>query len=343
MRKISVIIPCYNVERWIDRCMMSIEVQTIGMEELEIICIDDASTDNTWNHLKKWKQRYPEHIVLIRQEVNKRQGAARNIGLQYASAEWIAFIDADDWLESDCLEQLYTPIVQYDCDVSFCDWTADMSDLFTCFEKDDAKKAEGDFYGVADTEEKKKKWIGRRVLGDSVCGKIIRKSIIFENKIFFPEELAYEDMYWVPLLHVYVKSAYKVGKKMYHYFVGDNSTVRSKNSDHHIDWITIQLMKWNDYQKRGLLEKYRTELEQDALNDAVCFMKMLTLQYDRPPFSLFLLERELIGQYIPKYQDNLYLANCTEIFSVLLEALYCPLNKSEFQMFVTEAKKYWGE
>lgn len=102
-------------------------------------------------------------------------------------------------------------------------------------------------------------------------------------------------------------------------------------------------MKWNDYQKRGLLEKYRTELEQDALNDAVCFMKMLTLQYDRPPFSLFLLERELIGQYIPKYQDNLYLANCTEIFSVLLEALYCPLNKSEFQMFVTEAKKYWGE
>ena len=82
MKKISVIIPCYNVERWVDRCLTSIIRQTTGINELEIICIDDASTDNTWEHLQEWEQRYPENILLIRQEVNRRQGTARNIGLR---------------------------------------------------------------------------------------------------------------------------------------------------------------------------------------------------------------------------------------------------------------------
>ena len=91
MKKVSIIIPCYNVERWIDRCMTSIAVQTMGIDDLEIICIDDASTDGTWKHLQKWEQSFPENVLLIRLEENRRQGAARNIGLQYASAEWISF------------------------------------------------------------------------------------------------------------------------------------------------------------------------------------------------------------------------------------------------------------
>ena len=92
---VSVIIPCYNVESYIDRCLASITVQTIGMENLELICVDDASADGTWNRLLLWEQLYPEQVILIRQEVNRRQGAARNLGLQYASADWVSFVDAE--------------------------------------------------------------------------------------------------------------------------------------------------------------------------------------------------------------------------------------------------------
>lgn len=127
MRKISVIIPCYNVASYVDRCITSIVVQTIGIDNLEIICIDDASTDHTWEHLQKWEQKFPENILLIRQEVNRRQGAARNVGLQYASADWVAFVDADDWLEPDYFEQLYAPVTQFECDVVSCDWRRDVS------------------------------------------------------------------------------------------------------------------------------------------------------------------------------------------------------------------------
>ena len=113
MKKISVIIPCYNIAPWIDRCMASIAVQTIGLDDLEVICIDDASTDGTWEHLQRWERKFPDHILLIRQDVNRRQGAARNLGLQYASAPYIAFVDGDDQLEPDYFEQLYAPIAHH--------------------------------------------------------------------------------------------------------------------------------------------------------------------------------------------------------------------------------------
>ena len=105
MAKISIIIPCYNVAEYIDRCLNSIISQTIGLEALEIICIDDASTDNTWQKLQQWEHSYPEQILLVHCDNNARQGTARNIGLSYASSLWISFIDSDDWIEPDyCCE-----------------------------------------------------------------------------------------------------------------------------------------------------------------------------------------------------------------------------------------------
>ena len=108
MSKVSIIIPCYNVSEYIDRCLESITVQTIGVDNLEIICVDDASTDDTWDKLQQWEQRFPEQIILIHCKTNGRQGTARNIGLEYASSPWISFIDSDDWIEPDYFEKLYT-------------------------------------------------------------------------------------------------------------------------------------------------------------------------------------------------------------------------------------------
>lgn len=72
MFKISVIIPCYNVSSYIDRCLTSIVNQTIGVGCLQIICIDDASTDDTLLCLQKWEQQYPDNIVLIHLDVNNQ-------------------------------------------------------------------------------------------------------------------------------------------------------------------------------------------------------------------------------------------------------------------------------
>ena len=109
MKKITVIVPCYNAVQWLPKCFVSLAEQTIGIEELEIIFVDDASTDKgqTWEMLQEFERAFPESIMIIHLEENMRQGGARNIALQYASGEYISFVDADDFVTKDFLEKVY--------------------------------------------------------------------------------------------------------------------------------------------------------------------------------------------------------------------------------------------
>ena len=79
MAEISVIVPCYNVAPYIDRCLTSITSQTLDLSLLEIICIDDASTDSTWNKLQQWETNFPENIMIIHCEENGGLSKVRNI------------------------------------------------------------------------------------------------------------------------------------------------------------------------------------------------------------------------------------------------------------------------
>lgn len=338
MKKISVIIPCYNVSQYIDRCMASIVEQTIGLGSLEIICVDDASEDDTWMCLQRWEQRFSENIILIHLETNGRQGAARNVGLSYASAKWIAFVDADDWLEPDYFEQLYRPTEIYDVDVVACGTGEDTSVSLTYFNEDDRGIEEDEYY-IADKIEITKMWLRYKLLGSGACAKIIRRNLIVEHELFFIEGLAYEDRHWIPLLHIYATHAYIIGKKLYHYYMSPDSTVRSRNKDYHIDWITVQIMKWKDYRNRGgLFQEFQKELEEDALDDAVGFMKMLIMRYDQPSFSMFQLEKELINQYVPDYKENPYIDDYIGAAQVFLKMLYSPLDKTEFYRLIKQLK-----
>lgn len=337
MKKISVIIPCYNVAPYIDRCMMSIVTQTIGVDDLEIICVDDASTDDTWAHLQRWEQQFTNSIILIRLDVNRRLGAARNIGFSYASAEWISFVDADDWLEPDYFELLYRPVEIYKVEVVVCGIREDTSESLTFFSNAD-RCGEKDEYYIADEKRITKMWIRYKILGSSSCAKIIHRDLIINHNLFFVEGLVYEDHHWIPLLHIYATHAYVIGEKLYHYYHNIHSIVRSKNEDYHIDWVTVQMLKREDYRRRGLFQEFREELEEDALDDAVGFMKMLILRYDQPSFSLFQLEKEFIQQFIPDYKSNAYVDDYIGLATTFLEMLYSFVSKSEFQRIVEQLK-----
>lgn len=342
MKKISVIIPCYNVAPYIDRCLTSVLNQTTGPADLEIICIDDASSDDTWIHLQRWKSLWPDQMVLYRQKVNGRQGTARNIGLSIASADWITFVDADDWLEADCFERLYGPVTRFECDVVCCGWVRDYADSLTCFDDENRNAGAGEEqYIIGDGAELTRYLLRFKKLGAGPVGKLIRRKLLLDCEIFFPEGLAYEDHYWSPLLHVYAEKIYFTGKNLYHYYVNPHSTALSRNSDHHMDWITVQMMKWKDYKKRGIWDRYCKELEHDALRDAWGFLLWMIMQYDRPSFSLFRLEREFIREHVPDYRSDPYIADFTELYRFLLEVLYSSVNREEFLQIVDQVKRHW--
>lgn len=94
--KISIIVPCYNVQKYVMRCFWSIYNQTYGFENLEVIFVDDLSEDNTWPILESLQKRYPGNVVSLKAKNKGRCGGARNLGMDVCSGKYITFVDADD-------------------------------------------------------------------------------------------------------------------------------------------------------------------------------------------------------------------------------------------------------
>ena len=113
---ISVIIPVYNAEQYIKRCLNSVLNQTFN--DYEIIMVNDGSTDGSLEILKKYESQNSKLKVITQK--NLKAAAARNSGLKYASGEYIAFIDADDYVHNDYLRILYENMVHFKADVSTC-------------------------------------------------------------------------------------------------------------------------------------------------------------------------------------------------------------------------------
>jgi len=116
MPKISVIIPVYNVENYLEKCLLSVMWQTFN--DIEIICVNDGSTDNSRIILEKYQKR-DSRIKIIDKE-NGGLSSARNAGMKVATGEFYSFIDSDDWIENTMLEKLYNNITSLNTDISIC-------------------------------------------------------------------------------------------------------------------------------------------------------------------------------------------------------------------------------
>lgn len=117
IKKLSVIVPCYKVEKYLPRCLDSLVNQTL--EEIEIICINDGSPDNCINILKEYKKKYPEKIVIIDKK-NEGVWKGRKDGIKIATGEFISFVDSDDYVSLEWAKKLYDAAVSQDADISVC-------------------------------------------------------------------------------------------------------------------------------------------------------------------------------------------------------------------------------
>ena len=109
MKKISLIMPVYNTADYLDISIGSVLEQTIGLDQIELIIVDDHSDDGrTVEKLKEYESQFPDNIILILNDSNMGPGGCRNTALEYASAEYVFFLDSDDWIDRDAFECLYT-------------------------------------------------------------------------------------------------------------------------------------------------------------------------------------------------------------------------------------------
>ena len=250
-KKISIILPCYNVEQYLDRCFNSLKNQTLGFENIELIFVNDASTDGTLAKLTSLEEQYPDNIIVINFTENRRQGTARNVALEYASAPYIGYVDSDDWVDVTMFEKMISTIEKYDCDFVECRWDLARDEKH----RTSVKKIGDNGYLDLTKPEIRAKFIGDQIGITALWSKVFKKSFLVDNDIFCPEQIRYEDIFFCYLAFLYAKSYYRIDEALYHYFVNPEGTVQRKSQEYQLDKMTIALGFLETCKERGLFEE----------------------------------------------------------------------------------------
>lgn len=251
-KQISIIIPCYNSSETIDTCMQSLLSQTIGIHNLEIICVNDASTDNTLYKLSHWENSYPDTVVVINCTENGGPGQARNIGIQYASADYIGFIDDDDYCEPDMYETLYTATTTYQCDLVICK-SVRQSNNYQPIDRSH-ESSQGELI-VLQNDAQRLAFLERDI-NDAVWNKLYRRTMLTDNQIAFPTDVYYEDILFTCLVKLYCNSVFITEKTLYHHITNASSISNNVAPERRINLMEVLIMLFDELQSRGFYTRF---------------------------------------------------------------------------------------
>lgn len=243
-KAISVIIPVYNTEKYLDKCLSSTVNQTF--KDIEIIIVDDGSTDNSYEICKKYAN-IDNRIVLIRQS-NQGQGFARNKALLKSNGEYIFFLDSDDYLELDAFELLYNEAINKNSDLVMLGWEKKdeqtNSILYKC--------PQINLIAINDKKDRVP-YIFSSITAAPWTA-LIKRDLIMDNYLFFPN-VFHEDVYVVPKIYYFAKNISFVNKVLYNYLERKNATTNTFTMKHAIgiggvltDWINF-LIKEKIYEQ----------------------------------------------------------------------------------------------
>ncbi len=213
MYKVSIIIPVYNVEIYLTRCLDSCLQQDLSYDEYEIIAINDGSTDNSLSILQDYADRYP-NLKIVNQD-NRKQGAARNRGIEIATGDYIWFVDSDDWLEPNVLNYLYQSA-----------WGADISIIDSSFVVQNNKK---NIEKRAWTEKINRLNANLIFFSTGVQTYIYNRHFLEKNHCRFLENVYIEDNDFTPKTIYLARKMNVIPGPVYNYRIRIGSVIHSKD------------------------------------------------------------------------------------------------------------------
>ena len=343
MKKISVVVPCYNVSTCLGWCMDHLVRQTIGIENIEIILVNDASTDGgaTWETIMHYEGRYPESIIAISLEENLRQGGARNAGVSYASGEYLLFCDADDWLRVEALELLYDYVCKFDADVIEFRY----KEVYEYDEVQVPLQFGDESYQLEMlSDEVRKPHIIESTdkFGLGCVTKMYKTSLIKEHNIKFAEHLICEEPSFTLPVRLYETKHVFLDIVLYYYYQMPGGTIHGNWDNKKLDNLKAWMILYEDLKERGFLEKYPEELKYMfwswgiGLTIQMILGKGYVLQIE----ELSIL-KEIALKYCPDIRNNSYLWKYeTEWNGILLEILNMEFTADNIIHFNKSALQY---
>lgn len=307
MKKVSVIIPCYNAAKWLPKCFLSLVQQTIGIANIELIFVDDASEDEgtTWGLLQEFETAYPESVLIIHLDENMRQGGARNVAIQYASGEYVAFVDADDFVTEDFLEKTYVRAKRDNADIvqfEFAYYTDKLGDLPSKKDRKDETVAIG-------AKDERKSFLVSEKLTYGCWNKLYRRTMLQQSKVRFAEHVIYEEPLFVYPLLFYGTIFSIMNETFYFYRQNEGGTMRNdmKQFETLHMHMQVQLATWDFMKQTPFFSDYYEEIKLYFLHsyfyETLYFAKYREFQI---PWAMYQEMEQTIKTEIPDYDQSIY-------------------------------------
>ena len=281
--KVSVIIPVYNTEDYLKECIESLVNQTL--REIEILIVNDGSTDSSLEIMKEFKNKYP-NISKIFDKVNGGQASARNYALPFAQGEYLGFVDSDDWVDSTMYEEMYEKAEKEDADIVICDMVDHFPDRTVC-------------YPSSRFENKFK-------VTPSACNKLFKRSLVKED--VFPVGLWYEDFEFTTMQLMKTDCISVIHKGLYHCHCREVSTMYNNNSEKNQDILVVLEHVVEYVEKNGWYEKYKNVLEYLYI-DHVLITSINRVQKqtnEKKKIVINNLRKEVLKKYNSFYKDDAF-------------------------------------
>ena len=212
--------PVYNVEKYVERCIASLHGQS--MQDVEVLLVDDLGTDKSVDIIQHFIDSHAltDNWHILKAPCNKGPGAARNIGIEAASGEYVAFVDADDWIEKDMLQTLYQSAIQYDADISSSAAVLDYADgthhLMT-----------NPSVGCGQISVWARKYLLRHFVSNFTT-MLFRRDWLINNQLRFPTANSGEDSCFMAECYLLARNIAQTDTPFYHYIIHSQSISHKK-------------------------------------------------------------------------------------------------------------------
>ena len=315
MKKVSVIVPVYNVEEYLPKCLDSLINQTL--KDIEIIVVNDGSPDNSQKIIDEYRKKDKRIISIVKE--NGGLGSARNIGLEKAKGEYISYVDSDDWIELDMLEQMYAEAKNQNAEIVICS--------FKNVYDNRSEEVFIDQNLINDTLNQKNNKILNLV---SACCKIYKRKFLLESKITFAENIWYEDFAYATKVLAKANNIGFVNEALYNYYIREKSIMHNDNIIKSLDLITAFDDIIDFYRNNDLYDIYYDELEFLAIDHFSYGMARVIKSYGNKKDKKYVLEK--YDEYLRKHFDNLKKNKYLCYFSKKKKLIYSLLLKKNYKL-----------
>lgn len=291
MKKVSVIVPVYNVEEYIDKCLETLTNQTF--KDFEIIIVNDGSPDNSESIILNYQKKYPQLIKYYKKE-NGGLSSARNYGIEKSNGKYLMFIDSDDYVTTDMIEKLFNRIEEEQSDMAICNYFR-----VTC--KGKIIKNYNNNPGTTNIKSNPEIILNKQ----AAWNKIYKKELFSQNK--FDEGKYYEDLRLIPKLYLECKKIAFIDDFCYYYIERDNSIMKDINLDKNYEIVEAIDSLIAHYKSHNKYEEYREEIEFMMLDN------IMVSTFDRIICSTNNIKNnlkrywEFINNNFPNYRKNKYI------------------------------------